>query len=121
MLGKQNEMKRVFLNLCLLALPGVRTEHLKRVLSHPQALAQSDIILSKLGATRENVNGKLPVLLRLTLGQLVASNELRDAGAIASARAAEIYGLDILAERIQELFTKLIEKNTYGMGSKKSK
>ncbi|CAL5410503.1 unnamed protein product [Camellia sinensis] len=43
-------------NLCLLALLGVRTEHLKRVLSHPQALAQSDIILSKLGATRENVN-----------------------------------------------------------------
>ncbi|GMP34754.1 hypothetical protein CsSME_00007495 [Camellia sinensis var. sinensis] len=56
-------------NLCLLALPGVRTEHLKRVLSHPQ---------------------------------LVASNELRDAGAVASARAAEIYGLDILAERIQD-------------------
>lgn len=23
------------LNLCLLALPGVRTEHLKRVISHP--------------------------------------------------------------------------------------
>ncbi|CAL5346551.1 unnamed protein product [Camellia sinensis] len=91
-------------NLCLLALLGVRTEHLKRVLSHPQALAQSDIILSKLGATRENVNDtarKLPVLTVLTLGQLVATNELRDAGAVASAQAAEIYGLDILAERIQ--------------------
>ncbi|KAI8026686.1 hypothetical protein LOK49_LG02G00873 [Camellia lanceoleosa] len=77
-------------NLCLLALPGVRTEHLKRVLSHPQALAQSDIILSKLGATRENVNGTA------SAAQLVASNELRDAGAVASAQAAEIYGLDIL-------------------------
>ncbi|CAL5375704.1 unnamed protein product [Camellia sinensis] len=150
-------------NLCLLALPGVRTEHLKRVLSHPQMSAtvhQSGVLkfvlpwrskclrsfpsffnfvmitrlpgnncfryhLSKLGATREKVNdtasaaqmiyscafgiffnlfytiGKLPVLIVLTLGQLVASNELRDAGAVASARAAEIYGLDILAERIQ--------------------
>ncbi|KAI8006755.1 hypothetical protein LOK49_LG07G02592 [Camellia lanceoleosa] len=83
-------------NLCLLALPGVWTQHLKRVLSHPQALAQSDIILSKLGATRENVNGTA------SAAQLVASNELRDAGAVASARAAEIYGLDILAERIQD-------------------
>ncbi|CAL5327676.1 unnamed protein product [Camellia sinensis] len=128
-------------NLCLLALPGVRTEHLKRVLSHPQT-CHSDVCncssiwgfkicpsleeqmlevisiifqlrydykvtrkqLLQLGATREKVNDtarKLPVLIVLTLGQLVASNELRDAGAVASARAAEIYGLDILAERIQ--------------------
>ncbi|CAL5406295.1 unnamed protein product [Camellia sinensis] len=84
-------------NLCLLALPGVWTQHLKCVLSHPQALAQSDIILSKLGATRENVNDTA------SAAQLVASNELRDAGAVASARAAEIYGLDILAKRIQKL------------------
>ncbi|KAL7216291.1 hypothetical protein ACSBR1_028271 [Camellia fascicularis] len=61
-----------------------------------EALAQSDIILSKLGATRENVNDTA------SAAQLVASNELRDAGAVASARAAEIYGLDILAERIQD-------------------
>ncbi|THF95187.1 hypothetical protein TEA_007097 [Camellia sinensis var. sinensis] len=60
------------------------------------ALAQSDIILSKLGATRENVNDTA------SAAQLVASNELRDAGAVASARAAEIYGLDILAKRIQD-------------------
>ncbi|KAL0001691.1 hypothetical protein SO802_015472 [Lithocarpus litseifolius] len=85
-------------NLCLLALPGVRAEHLKRVLSHPQALSLSDILLSKLGVSRENVDDTAGA------AQYVSSNGLRDAGVVASARAAEIYGLNILAERIQDDF-----------------
>nr|XP_023920052.1 arogenate dehydratase/prephenate dehydratase 1, chloroplastic-like [Quercus suber] len=85
-------------NLCLLALPGVRAEHLKHVLSHPQALSLSDILLSKLGVSRENVDDAAGA------AQYVSSNGLRDAGVVASARAAEIYGLNILAERIQDDF-----------------
>ncbi len=34
-------------------------------------------------------------------GQMVVSTGLRETGAVASARAAEIYGLDVLAEKIQ--------------------
>lgn len=83
-------------NLCLLALPGVRAEQLKRVLSHSQALAQSDIMLSKLGVARENVDHTAGA------AQFVASRGLMDAGVVASSRAAEIYGLNILAERIQD-------------------
>ncbi|KAM3697193.1 hypothetical protein ACB098_06G095000 [Castanea mollissima] len=85
-------------NLCLLALPGVRAEHLKRVLSHPQALSLSDILLSKLGVSRESVDDTAGA------AQYVSSNGLREAGVVASARAAEIYGLNILAERIQDDF-----------------
>ncbi|GMH07177.1 hypothetical protein Nepgr_009017 [Nepenthes gracilis] len=81
---------------CLLALPGVRAEQLKRVLSHPQALAQSDRLLNKLGVVRESVDDTAAA------AQFVAANSLRDAGVIASARAAEIYGLDVLAEGIQD-------------------
>ncbi|KAJ9170067.1 hypothetical protein P3X46_018202 [Hevea brasiliensis] len=87
---------QLFVNLCLLAMPGVRTEQLKRVLSHPQVLDLSDIFLSKLSVARENVDDAAGA------AQYVASNELRDAGAVASARASEIYGLNILAENIQD-------------------
>ncbi|XP_022726517.1 arogenate dehydratase/prephenate dehydratase 1, chloroplastic-like isoform X3 [Durio zibethinus] len=83
-------------NLCLLALPGVRIEQLKRVLSHPQALAVSDIFLCKLGVPRENVDDTG------FAAQYVASNGLRDAAAVASIRAAEVYGLNVLAEKIQD-------------------
>lgn len=83
-------------NHCLLGLPGVRIEELKRVLSHFQALAQCEMTLTKLGVTRESVDDTAGA------AQLVASNRLRDTGAVASARAAEIYGLNILAEKIQD-------------------
>ncbi|GLU17353.1 hypothetical protein SLE2022_337240 [Rubroshorea leprosula] len=83
-------------SFCLLALPGVHAEQLKRVLSHPQALTLSDIFLSQLDVVRESVDDAA------IAAQHVASNNLRDAGVIASARAAEIYGLNILAERIQD-------------------
>uniref|UniRef100_A0A7C9DZ47 Arogenate dehydratase n=1 Tax=Opuntia streptacantha TaxID=393608 RepID=A0A7C9DZ47_OPUST len=83
-------------HFCLLALPGVSEEQLKRVLSHPQALAQSDRFLSKLGIIRENVDDTAAA------AQFIASNDLRDAAAVASARTAEIYGLNVLAHGIQD-------------------
>ncbi|XP_057727469.1 arogenate dehydratase/prephenate dehydratase 1, chloroplastic-like [Arachis stenosperma] len=83
-------------NLSLLALPGVRVEYLKRVLSHSQALELSDNFLTKLGVARENVDDTAGA------AQHVALDGLYDAGAIASIRAAEIYGLNVLAEKVQD-------------------
>lgn len=83
-------------NHCLLALPGTQIGDLKRVLSHPQALAQCEATLMKLGVTRESVHDTAGA------AQMIASQKSRDAGAIASARAADIYGLDILADGIQD-------------------
>ncbi|XP_062162547.1 arogenate dehydratase/prephenate dehydratase 1, chloroplastic isoform X2 [Alnus glutinosa] len=81
---------------CLLGLPGVRKEDLKSVLSHPMALDQCDMMLSNLGVVRINADDTAGA------AQMVASTGLRDTAAIASSRAAEIYGLDILAEKIQD-------------------
>lgn len=87
---------QLVVNHCLLGLPGVKKEELKRVLSHPQALDQCEMTLSKLGVVRVSADDTAGA------AQIVASDAVRDTGAVASARAADIYGLDILAERIQD-------------------
>ncbi|KAI9094163.1 hypothetical protein K1719_026745 [Acacia pycnantha] len=84
------------INFCLLALPGVRAEYLERVLSHPQALDLSDAFLTKLNVARESVDDTAGA------AEYVALNGLYKAGVIASRRAAEVYGLNVLAERIQD-------------------
>ncbi|CAM6010124.1 unnamed protein product [Sphagnum balticum] len=82
---------------CLLAIPGVKKEELRRVVSHPQALAQCEHTLSKLeGCAREAVDDTAGA------AQFISTHNLRDTGAVASARAAEIYGLEILMDGIQD-------------------
>lgn len=83
---------------CLLAMPGVRKEYLTRVISHPQALAQCEHTLTKLGlnVAREAVDDTAGA------AEFVSNNGLTDTAAIASARAAELYGLQVLADGIQD-------------------
>ncbi|KAH6777256.1 arogenate dehydratase 1 [Perilla frutescens var. hirtella] len=87
---------QLIVNHCLVGLPGVRKEELKQVLSHPQALEQCEVILNKLGVTR------IGTVDTAVAAQVVDSEGVRETGAIASARAASIYGLDVLAEGIQD-------------------
>ncbi|GMI97338.1 arogenate dehydratase 2, Arabidopsis thaliana arogenate dehydratase 2 [Hibiscus trionum] len=81
---------------CLLANHGVRVEDLKRVLSHPQALAQCEYTLTKIGLSREAIDDTA------LAAKHVAFEKLKDTGAVASSTAAKIYGLNILAEDIQD-------------------
>lgn len=81
---------------CLLGIPGVKKEELLRVVSHPQALAQCEQTLSKLNVSREAVDDTAGA------AQFIAAHNLRDTGAVASSRAAEIYGLEILMDGIQD-------------------
>jgi prephenate dehydratase len=67
----------------------------KEVVSHPQAIAQCEEFLSALEVTvRAEYN---------TAGaaKQIADQRLERTAAIASQRAAELYGLEVLAERIQ--------------------
>ena len=81
---------------CLQALPGTKLEDVKIVYSHPQALAQCERYLKDLGATVEAVYD--------TAGgaKLVAEQKLPNAAALASRRAAEVFGLEVLQEAVQD-------------------
>jgi prephenate dehydratase/chorismate mutase/prephenate dehydratase len=94
------------INHCLLCLPGQTLGQIKRVLSHPQALAQSDAYLRGLGVE--------VVAAYDTAGsaKLIREQGLEGVAAVASARAAELYELDILASGIQTIkdnYTRFIK------------
>ncbi len=82
---------------CLLALPGQSVGEIQSVYSHPQALAQCDAYILDHGLTA--------IASYDTAGsaRMLREKNLHGAGAIASARAAEIYDLDILAHNIQTI------------------
>lgn len=92
-------------NHCLLALPGVELEQIKTVSSHPQALAQCFHHLEKLG-----VKAIAAVDTALSAKDLAAKKEAalatdsyKSHGAIASILAAELYGLNVVAENFQDV------------------
>lgn len=81
----------------LLALPGTTIDQVKTIYSHPQALAQCDRFLRSL-------KGVEVVATYDTAGsaKLLKERALAQAAAIASARAAEVFGLDVLQHGIQD-------------------
>ena len=80
---------------CLLAVPGARISDIRVARSHPQALAQVEEFLRR--------NGIQPWVAFDTAGaaEEVAKGGERTVAAVASRRAAERYGLDVLAESIE--------------------
>jgi prephenate dehydratase len=80
---------------CLLALPGAQRSQLRRVLSHPQALAQCEAFI-----VREHLE-PVPVYDTAGAARQVETERGHDQAAIAGHRAAELYGLQIVSERIQ--------------------
>lgn len=81
---------------CLIALPDVKKEQIKTVVSHPQALGQCAAYLRRLGVKIESGYDTAGSV------KLLRDSGARETAAIASRRAAEIYGMQILEEGIED-------------------
>jgi prephenate dehydratase len=87
---------------CLLALPGVPLEDVRVVHSHPQALAQCERFLQglpkvEIAAVYDTAGG----------AKLIREQELKHDAAIASIRAAHVFGLNVLRRGIQDFDTNI--------------
>jgi len=82
---------------CLIAHPGVDVADIRRIVSHPQALAQCEQSI----ATLPNVE---VIAAGDTAGSVrdIKERGWRDAAAIASQRAAEIYGMAVLRTSFED-------------------
>ena len=81
---------------CLIANPEARLDLIKRAYSHPQALAQCKTFLKHLGCELIPTNDTAGSV------KMIKEKEITDGGAIASARAAEIYAMKIIASEIED-------------------
>ena len=81
---------------CLIANPGARLDTIKKVYSHPQALGQCQAFLRQLKVEA------VPTYDTAGSVKMIKEQGIKDGAAIASARAAEIYGMQILARGIED-------------------
>jgi len=81
---------------CLIANPGTRLDLIKKVYSHPQALGQCKAFLKQLGCE------VIPTYDTAGSVKMIKEKGITDGGAIASPRAAEIYGMEILSREIED-------------------
>jgi len=81
---------------CLIARPGTGLDSIKKIYSHPQALGQCQAFLKHLPCE--------PVPTYDTAGsvKMIKEQGITDGAAIAGARAAKIYGMEIVAREIED-------------------
>jgi arogenate/prephenate dehydratase len=94
---------------CLIVPPGVAHADIRQVWSHPQALAQCEHYVRRLGASVEATYDTAGSV------KLLKESGRRDVAAIASRRAADVYGMHILEEGIEDEaanFTRFLILNT---------
>ena len=87
-----------FMPIChnLLGVEGSRLSDLRRVISHPQALAQCRVLLESLGVEVQ------PHLDTAGSAREVSERGDKTLGALSSSFAAEVYGLTVLKDRVED-------------------
>lgn len=88
---------RLHIDHNLLALPGVKLEEIREIVSHEQAIGQCSGFLSRLAGVKVTVCANTAMA-----AQMVAQSGRRDLAAISSHNCAALYGLQVLDEHIQD-------------------
>ncbi|NTU63606.1 MAG: prephenate dehydratase [Chloroflexi bacterium] len=81
---------------CLIGWPGAQLSDLTLIMSHPQALAQCEHYITRLGIQREVVYDTAGAV------KILKDSGRRDHAAIASRRAAEFYEMQIIEESVED-------------------
>lgn len=87
---------RIKVDHSLLVLPGVKKEEVREIFSHEQALSQCTEFLEEMKGVKIT-----PCANTAAAAKMVFESGRRDAAAISSRSCAQIYGLDCLADSIQ--------------------
>ena len=81
---------------CLIGFPGAQLGDINLIMSHPQALAQCEHYITRLGVQREVVYDTAGAV------KMLKESGRRDHAAIASQRAAEVYAMQVLEGDIED-------------------
>ncbi|MBO5313379.1 MAG: chorismate mutase [Clostridia bacterium] len=118
-----NQVINLPISHCLMANEGIELSDIKRVVSHPQALAQCEPYIKELQLSSESMENTA------VSAKYVKENKLTDTGAIASRETAELFGLKVLASGINSSRTNTTrfvafsraQNNTTSQGGKMEK
>lgn len=97
---------RLQINHCLLTKPGTSVSDIKEIFSHEQAIGQCEKFLSEHKEIKVTICENTAVAAKM-----VSESERHDVAAISSGICAELYGLSVIAEDIQDFsnnYTKFI-------------
>lgn len=81
----------------LLAAPDVKKADIKFIYSHPAAISQCEVFLR--GYSDAEI---IPTYDTAGSAKIISNKSLKDTAAIASAEAAKLYGLNVLASKIED-------------------
>ncbi|HED11232.1 MAG TPA: 3-deoxy-7-phosphoheptulonate synthase [Caldithrix abyssi] len=81
----------------LLVFPGVQSDQIRKIYSHPAAIAQCEVFLRGLPLAEI-----IPTYDTAGSAKMIADKKLTDTAAIAGDRAAELYGLEKLKQQIED-------------------